>query len=299
MNAQDIHLPDEVDSIALCGGPYSNFSAVDAFLRATAGVTRRFCLGDLGGMGPWPDRTIELVRAADMACVQGNYDHSVGHDARDCGCGYVDAEDRRTAQVSFDYTAAHTSSAHKAWLRALPPEIILHWRGRRILLCHGSPDTVNEFVWESETSDAAIESWLAARGVCGIAATHSGIPWLRHTPSGFWCNVGVLGRPPHHASPDVGYALLHFAADAARPRPELVRLAYDPTPVAAAIRAEGLPEAFAASLEGGAWTTCTAIMPSRERALAPRYHPAGHVRRFPSPPPADAHARHAATAQDD
>ncbi len=291
-------LPDDVESVALCGGPYSNFAAVEAFLDVTAGIPWRFCLGDIGGPGPWPDRTLDLVRGSGMVCLQGNYDHAVGHDAADCGCGYVDAEDRRTAQVSFAYTAAHTSDAHKAWLRGLPSEIVLHWRGAAILLCHGSPDAVNEFVWESETGDAAIEAWLCHHRLSGIAATHSGVPWIRHTSRGFWCNVGVLGRPPHHGSPDVGYAVLAFPRGSRAPRPSLLRLAYDARAVAAGIRAEGLPDAFAASLEGGAWTTCTAIMPPHERMIAPRYGDA--------PPDAvllpdvrqDPHARDAATAQE-
>lgn len=189
-----IALPEHCDSVALCGGPYSNFGAVEAFLAATTGEPR-FCLGDLGGFGPHPDRTIALLRAAGVVCLQGNYDHAVGHDERDCGCGYVDPRDREFAQISFDYTAANTSDANKAWLRTLPPEILVEWRGQRILLVHGSPDSVNAFVWASETTDARIDAWLGRERVDGICATHSGVPWLRETRRGFWCNVGVLGRP--------------------------------------------------------------------------------------------------------
>jgi hypothetical protein len=139
-----------------------------------------------------------------------------------------------------------------------------------VLLCHGSPDRVNEFVWESETDDAAIDTWLAELGVHGICATHSGLPWIRTTARGFWCNVGVLGRPPHDGTRSVCYARLDFAADGNVPRPTLVRLDYDAAPVAAAMRAEGLPEAFAQSLEQGVWTTCAAILPPAERGVAAR-----------------------------
>jgi hypothetical protein len=47
----------------------------------------------------------------------------------------------------------------------------------------------------------------------------------------------------------------------------------DPTPLVTAMRAEGLPEAFAQSLERGVWTTCAAILPPLERAVADRYTP--------------------------
>jgi hypothetical protein len=284
-----LRLPPACERIALCGGPYSNFAAVDAFLAATAGVPR-FCLGDLGGFGPHPDRTLDLVRGSGMTCVQGNYDHAVGHDERDCGCGYLDPEDRRTAQVSFDYTASRTSAHHKAWLRTLPPQLLVEWRDARLLLVHGSPDSVNAFVWESATDDATIDAWLARERVDGICATHSGLPWIRRTARGFWCNVGVIGRPAHERSRRVGYALVDFPAPARTPRPALVPLDYDAAPVAAAMRAEGLPEAFALSLETGLWTTCSAILPEAERRPSDRYAPLRAI-------PEDVDARHAAAAQ--
>lgn len=289
-----VTVADACATIALCGGPYSNFAAVEAFLAATSGLPHRFCLGDIGGLGPHPDRTLDLVRGSNLVCIQGNYDHAIGHDERDCGCGYIEPRDREYAQIAYDYTAAHTSAHHKAWLRALPPMIELEWRGVRLLLCHGSPDHVNEFVWHSETDDATIDGWLAREGVAGICATHSGLPWTRATAHGFWCNVGVLGRPPHDGTRRVGYALLRFPPDAAAPVPELVPLDYNAASVAAAMRAEGLPEAFAASLELGVWTTCAGIMPPAERAVADRYPPPST--QLPVKVP---HACHAASSQVD
>lgn len=291
-----VDIPDACETIALCGGPYSNFAAVEAFLAATARIAQRFCLGDIGGFGPHPDRTLDIVRGSDLVCLRGNYDYAVGFGERDCGCGYVDPRDREYAQISYDYTAAHTSARHKGWLRDLPEAIELRWRGAKLLLCHGSPDRVSEFVWESETGDEAIDTWLGRYEVDGICATHSGLPWTRTTARGFWCNVGVLGRPAHDGTSRVGYAAVHFPVDAGAPIPALIALEYDPAPVAAAMRAEGLPEAFAQSLERGVWTTCAAILPPAERRVANRY---------PSPPATSPtpqrvpHARHAATAQGD
>jgi hypothetical protein len=270
MNRTVITLPDHCDAIALCGGPYSNFAAVEAFLATTSGLPR-FCLGDLGGPGPHPDRTIARLRESYVVCMQGNYDRAIANGERDCGCGYTDARDREYAQVSYDYTAARTSDANKAWFRTLPEQILLEWRGKRILLVHGSPDSVNAFVWESETGNDTIEAWLASENVHAICATHSGLPWVRTTSRGLWCNVGVLGRPAHDATSRVAYALLHFASDAHTLIASVVPLVYDVAPVAVAIRAEGLPEAFAQALESGLWTTCANILPPGERRSADRY----------------------------
>lgn len=268
---ETVTIPDECEVIALAGGPYSNFGSVAAFLDATSHIAHRFCLGDIGGFGPMPDRTLDLIRAAGLRCVQGNYDHSIGHGESDCGCGYIDPMDRHYAQLSYDYTFAKTSDHHKAWLRELPEQIDIEWRGQRILLCHGSPDQVNEFVWESETGDAVIGDWLAQRRVAGICATHSGLPWVRDVGDGFWFNVGVLGRPAHEDSARVFHGVLEFPRNAERPIPRLVQLDYDAQPVAAAMRSEGLPEVFVESLLGGRWTTCCNILPDLERTPRSRF----------------------------
>ncbi|MEA5466781.1 metallophosphoesterase family protein [Leptothoe sp. PORK10 BA2] len=277
---QHVQLPDACDRIAVCGGPYSNFAAVDGFLAATADVPYRFCLGDLGGFGPLPDRTLELLRSAGVICLQGNYDHAVGHGLRDCGCGYSDPRDREFAQISYDYTYAHTSADHRQWLQQLPELIILEWRGRNVLLCHGSPDVVNEFVWATETDDAQIQAFLTRYAVDGICATHTGLPWVRNVPrpgdrpnehpDGFWFNVGVLGRPAHEGKRHVYYGYLNFPQGAAGPTPELVPLTYDIDTVTAAMRSEGLPEEFIASLEQGVWTTCAEILPPAEKSVQTR-----------------------------
>lgn len=257
-------LPSSCKKIAVCGGPYNNFEAVETFLKETADFEYRFCLGDMGGFGPYPDRTIELLKNSNIQCIQGNYDYSVGNSEPECGCGYLDPVDRHFAQVSFDYTFKMTSEKHKPWLKSLPPQIELSWNENKILLCHGSPDETNEFVWESETSNKKIADWLGKYGVDGICATHSGLPWIRSvSDNGFWMNVGVLGRPAHEGKPHVYYATIALQEE--NLNPQLHKMNYNFKKVITEMRAEKLPEEFCRSLEEGIWTTCFNIMPPKER----------------------------------
>ena len=274
-----LEIPDDCEAIALCGGPYSNFAAVEAFLAETAGMAYRMCLGDMGGFGPLPNRTISMIREAGLLCLQGNYDDAVGNGLRDCGCGYSEERDRYFAQLSYDYTYAHTALEHREWMRSLPKLIELHWRDRKVLLCHGSPDQVNEFVWQSETGDTQILDYLNRYGVDGICGTHSGIPWMRQvTPleqsedqsEGFWLNVGVLGRPANTGEQSVNYALLRWPQGESMIQPQIESLDYDVAATASVMREEGLPEEFVQSLETGIWTTCAAILPEAEREVMPR-----------------------------
>jgi predicted phosphodiesterase len=264
-----INVTSSCEQIAICGGPYSNFEAVKSFLAETADIKYRFCLGDLGGFGPQPNKTIELLKKSDVICLQGNYDYAVGFSEAECGCGYLDPRDRHFAQVSFDYTLANTSEEHKPWLKSLPQQIEVSWKNKKILLCHGSPVEVNEFVWESETSNDKITKWLNQFKVDGFCATHSGLPWIRNIDEkGFWFNVGVLGRPPHDGQLAVCYGVIQ--EQNGQFVPKLKSLDYDFKNLVEEMKSEKLPTEFIESVEQGIWTTCLQILPPSEREIKRR-----------------------------
>ncbi|MEM9979436.1 MAG: hypothetical protein AAF808_17550, partial [Cyanobacteria bacterium P01_D01_bin.2] len=126
-----------------------------------------------------------------------------------------------------------------------------------------------------------IQACLERYSVDGICATHTGIPWVRWVPQGFWCNVGVLGRPAHEGKSHVYFAYLDFPLGAPSPRPQLIPLSYDPVPVVAAMAQAGLPKEFQESLLTGIWTTCAEILPAAERAVRSRL-PVSQFRGTPS-----------------
>jgi predicted phosphodiesterase len=252
--------------LAIFGGVYNNDPALAAVLGdiAATGADQVWCLGDMGGFGPHPDRVIGRLREAQVPSLRGNYDDSVGHDRDDCACGYSDPRDRHFAQVSFDYTVVRTSPAHKAWLRALPEIARFELDGQRVLLCHGSPRRVNEFLWESTCSDAFLE-WLCDTYqsdliVCG----HSGLPWHRALPSGrHVVNAGSIGRPANDGRPGAVYARIEVGPEI-RVGPR--RVTYDHEALAKEMREEALPEEFVETVLTGWWTTCLENLPARERA---------------------------------
>ena len=196
---------------AVFGGVYSNYLALEAVLRDARahGATQFYCLGDIGGFGPHPDRVFPLLWDEGVICIQGNYDHSIGNDLADCGCGYTDPRDNYYAQISYDYTAATTAPSYKAWLRELPSSHRFTFVGRRVLLAHGSPRRVNEFLWESTTSTPFLTKLLDDYDADVLLCTHTGIPWMRTLPGdGLFVNVGAIGRPANDGDPRVWYALL-------------------------------------------------------------------------------------------
>src|SRR5262249_58850532 len=135
--------------IAVLGGVYANAEALAAVLADAAGRDAEaiFCLGDLGGFGPRPDRVFPLLHEHDVRVVRGNYDEAVATAAADCKCGYTDPRDNYFARISYAYTVANTSAANPTWLAALPA----HRRGRLgacpLLMWHGCPPRGHGVFW--------------------------------------------------------------------------------------------------------------------------------------------------------
>jgi diadenosine tetraphosphatase ApaH/serine/threonine PP2A family protein phosphatase len=255
--------------VAVFGGVYSNHLSLQAVLddAIAQGVDAIFCLGDIGGFGPHPNRAADLLRQSQVLCIQGNYDDSVGNALPDCQCGYSDPRDNHFARISYEYTLRNTSEENRAWMRTLPKQRRIQVGDREVLLAHGSPRRVNEFLWESMTPTSFIDRMLKEQGADLAMVTHSGIAWQRYVedrPGRGLVNVGAIGRPSNNGKLSVSYALL----DAAHPeRAEFRRVSYDHEELARQMREEGLPEEFVETILSGWWSSCLEILPQKERSL--------------------------------
>jgi hypothetical protein len=257
--------------IAVFGGVYSNHLALAALLEDAArrGAEALYCLGDLGAFGPNPEKVRPLLAEGGVRSIQGNYEESLAAGAEDCNCGYTDPRDNHFAALSYRYTAAATSAGFKAWMGRLPRRRRVRVGPRELLLVHGSPRRVNEFLFESATPAPFLEVLLDQEGADGLLFTHTGLHWHRRLPSGRHAvNAGVLGRPANDGRRNVWYSLLEWDDTAGDLRVELVPLEYDWQGLAAEMRAERLPEEFVETVETGWWTTCLEVLPAKERAAS-------------------------------
>ncbi|HXJ80965.1 MAG TPA: metallophosphoesterase family protein [Candidatus Methylomirabilis sp.] len=256
----------ECRRIAVMGGVYNNWAALQALLEDARGrsVDAIFCLGDMGGFGPHPDRVFPLLREGGVLAIQGNYDESLASGRTDCGCGYTDPRDNHYARVSYRYTYQHTSTENKRWLGSLPPRRRVKLGPYRLLMCHGSPRIINEFLWESATPDGLVRSFLAGNEADVILCSHTGIKWHRALAEDrHLVNVGVIGRPENDGTPRVWYTILTAGPDLGV---EFVPLVYDHETLARAMEAEALPPEFVTTIRTGWWTTCLENLPARERS---------------------------------
>ncbi len=265
--------------IAVFGGVYANHSALAALLEEAArrGAEAVYCLGDLGGFGPNPEKVWPPLEAGGVRSIQGNYEESLAAGREDCNCGYTDPRDNRFARLSYRYTECNCSPEFRRWMGTLPRRRRVQVGERELLLVHGSPRRINEFLFRSTSPAPFLEVLLDQERCDALLCTHTGLGWHRRLPSGRDAvNVGVIGRPANDGDPRVRFALIEAREEGGRGdrRPalgvELVPLAYDHRALAAEMRRERLPEEFVDTILTGWWTTCLEILPAAERA-ASRY----------------------------
>lgn len=262
-----VRLPETFEKVALFGGVYNNYLALSAAcdLAKARGCEALFQLGDLGGFGPHPDRLFPILRDNNVRCLQGNYEESLVTRNADCGCGYTHPQDNHYAQLSYDYTDQRLSDENRAWMATLPKQIQFLCGQKRIHLCHGSPRRINEFLWESTTSDAFVRRSATELGCDVLCCTHTGLPWHRDVGDGMrMVNIGVLGRPANDGKQNVWYTEL--TANRGDVGVEFVPVAYDWEALAGEMAREKLPPEFIETITTGWWTTCLEILPGKERS---------------------------------
>jgi predicted phosphodiesterase len=253
--------------LAFLGGIYSNYWALRAALDdiARRGADATFFLGDLGAFGPHPNRVPELLIEKGIRGIQGNYEESLSSRAADCHCGYTDPRDNHYAQISYDYTFANTADAFKDWMGTLPRQIRFVAGNRRVLLVHGSPRRINEFLWQSTSPEPFLDKLCREHETDLIVCTHTGLHWHRALSGNrHVINAGVIGRPANDGRANVWYTLVEVDGDEVRV--DFVPLLYDHLRLAAEMREERLPEEFVQTIVSGWWTTCLEILPAKERA---------------------------------
>lgn len=236
--------------IAIFSDIHANLAALEAVLADmdARGLKERYCLGDLVGYATFPNEVIDTIRRSGIPTIMGNYDQGVGHDSDDCGCAYKTPEAKALGNRSIAWTNAHTSAENKAFLRNLLPHIRLQLGGLRVLLVHGSPRKINEYLF-AERPDASLERLLDMGEADVLVCGHTHLPYHKILPSGrHVVNDGSVGKPKD-SDPRACYAILE-AEDRAL-HVTFVRVAYDIERTAQAIEASEMPHEFAAMLRTG------------------------------------------------
>ncbi len=244
-----------MDQITIFGDIHANLPALEAVFAdmAAHGLDNHlYCLGDLVGYGTFPNEVIAAIRERQIPTIIGNYDQGVGHNSADCGCACPTPEARARGNRSIAWSKAHTTAENKAYLRELLPQISFRLGDLRVVLAHGSPRRINEYLYE-DRPDASLERLLDLAEADVLVVGHTHKPYHRVLPSGrHVVNAGSVGKPMD-GDPRAGYVVLRARDD--KLDVEFRRVPYDVEKAARAIEATtmpgGMPHEFAGMLRTG------------------------------------------------
>jgi putative phosphoesterase len=231
--------------IAIVSDIHANLPALEAVLAdiGSKPFDAVYCLGDLVGYAPFPNEVVERIQREQLPTVIGNYDDGVGFDRDDCGCAYREEDEKRRGDRSLAWTRARVTAENKAFLRGLKPEIRFEADGRRVLLVHGSPRKINEYLFEDRPA-SSFQRLAATSNADVIVYGHTHKPYTKLVDNVLFVNAGSVGKPK-----DGDWRACYAVLDAKGPAARFVRVEYDLARVTSAIRQSELPHEFAADLE--------------------------------------------------
>lgn len=248
--------------IALFSDIHANLPALEAFFKdvETRNTDAIYCLGDLVGYNIWPNEVIDEIRKRGIPTIAGNYDFGIGRSSDDCGCAYKTDEEKAMGKISIAYTNEIVKDQQRAYLRTLPAHIRLEFQLNNdklnVLLVHGSPRKVNEYLFEDrdEKSLLRIMEQADADVMC-FGHTHK--PYHRILPTEITAdvhyrhaiNIGSVGKPKD-TDPRGGYVLLTInenssVKDKDSIQVEFIRFDYDIEKAAKAVEDSPLPNEYA------------------------------------------------------
>jgi predicted phosphodiesterase len=239
-----------MNQVTIFGDIHANLPALEATLADmdARGFANRYCLGDLVGYGTFPNEVVAQIRELGIPTLMGNYDQGVGNDSDDCGCAYKDPISEALGKRSIAWSNAHTTADNKAYLRDLPARIPLQLGDLRVMLLHGSPRRVNEYLFV-DRPDSSLERLLDMVEADVMLCGHTHLPYHRVLPSGrHVVNAGSVGKPKD-GDPRACYVVLEAAGRDLTV--EWMRVAYDIETAAQAIEASTMPHEYAAMLRAG------------------------------------------------
>jgi len=251
--------------IALFSDIHANLPALEAVL---ADIDDRkpdaiLCLGDLVGYNRWPNEVIDLIRQRGIPTIAGNYDFGIGRSSDDCGCAYKTDEEKANGAISIARTNELVDDDHRRYLRTLPAHLSLEYQLNNdtldLLLVHGSPRKINEYLFEDRDAKSMMRI-LEGSSADILCFGHTHKPYHRvfpyerdgRTACRHAINIGSVGKPKD-GDPRACYVELDIPWNLSVFEPEAlgvtcIRVPYDVEKAAQGVLDVELPEYYAQAL---------------------------------------------------
>lgn len=254
--------------IALFSDIHANLPALEACFNSIEEqhVDAVYCLGDLVGYNIWPNEVVNEIRKRGIPTIAGNYDQGIGLMSDQCGCAYKTTEETDMGKISISYTNHLVQPEERKYLRTLPAHIRLEYQLNDdkldLLMVHGSPRKINEYLFEDREEKSMLRIMQDA-GADILCFGHTHKPFHRilteESADGIHyrhaINIGSVGKPKD-GDPRGCYVILTINHDSSindknTLSVEFIRFNYDIEKAAKAIEDSPLPNGYADMLRKG------------------------------------------------
>ncbi len=233
--------------VALLGDIHANLPALEAVIAHAQehGAEQFWNTGDFLGYGAFPNEVFDCLRRIGAQSILGNYDIKVLNFPQK---QMKWKKNKRPGKyLAFKWANEQLSPENEQYLRSLPETLKIDVDDMRVLMVHGSPESIDEML-SDETPVERLE-YLAEIGeadmiVCG----HTHQTFFRKVKGVWFINPGTVGRPGD-GDPRAAYTLLDIKEGRVSIQP--FRINYVIERAVEAIHKAQLPEAFAQMIQRG------------------------------------------------
>lgn len=199
-------------------------------------VDKIYCLGDLIGYHCFPNEVIELLQSEDVVSLKGNHDEAITEEM-------FDRNRKGDFPLYWNYDALTEANIH--YLRHLPNSIEFHADDVNIVLVHGSPESISEYIREdSYEMGKYFEDMKSDILICA----HTHLPYHKQLDGKWLINTGSIGKPKI-GRPEVSYILL--TVDGSNIEPEVITCPYPYQEMMKALEERDFPKKLIEAIESG------------------------------------------------
>ena len=248
--------------IALIGDVHANLPALRVVLADAKqrGATIILNAGDMVGYGPYPDEVIQMLRSNDVISITGNFDKNLlaecwtsEQEQPNVSAGDPDGdlEENLIRQLKREvskWTSDYISPDSRKYLASLPEKRCLSLYDRRLLLAHGSPNSITEYITAKTPKTRLMEIANSANADI-IVSGHAHMPFVGKIDQVLFINTGSVGRP-EDGDPRACYALLSESSGTGLVVKH-IRVAYDINETADKMQQYGFPELYIRAIREG------------------------------------------------
>ncbi len=227
--------------IAFISDIHSNINALTSVLTdiTNKGITDIYCVGDSIGYHTRPNEVLNLLQEKEIPSVLGNHDAVIA---------FYD-ESLPSTKDGFitpgKWTSDRLSASNRTYLQSLPLDLSLDFAGKKIQICHGSPESISQYIYQKDTDLQQHIAKNLSADILIFGHTHDAYSTIVNGK--LFVNAGSVGRMKDGDN-RACYTILSIGSDV---EVSFVRVDYDYESLAKEIEASGLPTSFAEVVRTG------------------------------------------------